>query len=286
MGYTRKILSSRKVSKSPVFYTRSFKLDLAESFHFHYRNFRIEMSPEEWVSVSKGFFFSWLSWLLLGRPTVRPEERHLKFCSTEDLSLEIGGEHNTVRSDDLMVELQNQADYIHLHYRGSRIEFSLDEFREYASEIHKADLKLEDENIYDDCPRRIGLDHIIQPKGRVDKRPNPQNFSIDDRFLPEGYDQTRNSVIFDPDNDEWVQQTNVRSDAPLKDKTAGFLSIIPTTLLVLVNLIFCLIARRKSNPTFRTYLKDLLRVHVIGEKMFQNLKSIRIKMETKFSKLS
>jgi hypothetical protein len=281
MGYTRKVLSSKKVSKSPVFYTRSFKLDLAESFHFHYRNFRIEMSPKEWRAVARGFFFTWISWLLLGRPTVRPEDRHLKFCGIEDLSLEIGDDQNTVRADDLMVELQNQADYVHLHYRGSRIEFSLDEFQEFAAEIHKADVELSKDNTYDDCPRRIGLEHIIQPKGRVDNRPNIQNFSTDDKFLPEGYDQTRNSVIFDPVTNNWVQQTSVSVEAPLNKKTPGFFALLPTTFLVFVDVICSMITRRKSNATFRTFLKDLIRVHLIGEKAFQVLKRFRSNLLSK-----
>lgn len=275
MGYTRKVLSSKKVSKSPVFYTRSFRLDLAETFHLHYRNFRIEMSPDEWRAVAKSFFFTWISWLLLGRPTVRPEDRHLKFCAVEDLSMEIGGDYETVRADDLMVELQNQADYIHLHYRGSRIEFSLDEFREFAAEIHKADVELYNNKIYDDCPRRMGLEHIIQPKGRVDNRKNTQNFSTDDKFLPERYDQTRNSVIFDPVSNDWIQQTSVSVDAPLNKKVTGFFSIFPTIILVFVNMVYSLITRRKSNATFRTFLKDLIRVHVIGESAYQFLKKLR-----------
>ena len=38
MGFTREILAARRLNEKTVFYTDSFRIDLAESFHFHFRN--------------------------------------------------------------------------------------------------------------------------------------------------------------------------------------------------------------------------------------------------------
>lgn len=278
MGYTRKLLSSKNVPNTPVFYTQSFRLDLAESFHFHYRNFRVEMAPSEWVYVCKGFFTTWLTWWLLGKPTVRPEDRHLKFANTEDLSPEIGDGYKSVRGDELAIELQNQADYIHLHYRGSRIEFSLAEFRTFADAVQNANNELLVEKVYEECPRRVGLNHIIQVRGRVEKHNNPQNFLIGDEFMPADAGYTRNSVIFDKETNQWKQQNDVAFEDPLSQNTPGLLAIPTTILVIIADTIGSIVGKRETNPTYRTYLKDLIRVNLIGETLFQKIKAFRTKL--------
>ena len=49
-----------------------------------------------------------------------------------------------------------------------------------TSSVEKAKKELKDGKVYEEAPRRVGLDHIIQVKGRVDRTENKQDFLIDD----------------------------------------------------------------------------------------------------------
>ena len=68
MGFTRKVLGEKELDHKPVFYTDSFRIDLCESLHIHYRNFRLELSLEEWKEFAKGIIFGYLRWLRRSKP--------------------------------------------------------------------------------------------------------------------------------------------------------------------------------------------------------------------------
>ena len=206
MGYTREVLSKKTVDPVPTFYTKSFRIDLGESFHLHYRNYRIEFSKKEFDIISKGFFWARIRFLLTGKVSIRPEEHGIKFWDYQNLPDEIGIGTAGVRGDDLSVELQEQTDYIHLHYKGSRIEFTIDEFNEFAKVISESDEKLKNNSDIDSAPRRIGKNHAIQPRGRIDKRENVGGFLTQNELVPENVEHTRKSVIIDRITGEAIPQ--------------------------------------------------------------------------------
>jgi hypothetical protein len=256
MGYTRSILAKKDVSDEPVFYTTSFRLDLAESFHLHYRNTRIEFSPEEWNIVSKGFFWGRLRWLFLGRPIVRPEEHCIKFWDVK-VPKKIGNEYPSIRGSELAIELQEQTDYLHLHYRGLKLEFTIEEFLDFSQEIKTADEKLRNFPNIDDAPRRTGLDHKIQPQGRVDERANTGNFITDNRFVPEGHENTRKSIVFNEETQKF--DTHGGSvDIPVTFPSKLY---YPIAFIYLgIHVVFCKIFRQPIEKSMIRYFLDFLKI--------------------------
>ena len=55
MGHCKKILSSNTVEAVPKFLSNQGVLELAENFHFHYRNYRLEMDHSEFETLSLAF---------------------------------------------------------------------------------------------------------------------------------------------------------------------------------------------------------------------------------------
>jgi hypothetical protein len=271
MGYVKKILSSRKISNKPVFYTKSLRIDLAESFHLHYRNNRIEMSPDEFAKLSKSFFISWLEWNIMGRPKIRPPGNHLAFTGAE-ISEEIGGGYPSIRGDELTVELQYQADYIHLHYRGIRIEFTIDEFKDFA-EVIGVSLKeiISDKNL-EDYPKRIGINHKLQPEGRVSESKNIGNFWIGNTIIEQKNKNekiNRNSIIYDENQNKWINQLNFH-DKLDENKLPNLLFSIPIFFyLILRPFIFLILFEKpKRNNTIEKLFISMIE-EIFGKSVVQ-----------------
>lgn len=205
MGFTRKILAAKEVSPSPVYYTSSFRIDLAESFHMHYRNVRLEFTTEEFRTVAGGFLMAYLEWLTMGKPSYISPNAFLKFFDSK-LHPVIGEGCETVRGNELSVELQQHTDYIHLHYRGLKIEFSIDEYLEFAEVVCQAKDEIERMDILKDFPKRVGHDHTVMAKGRVIPNTNSGNFWIGDTYTEDPAPKTRDSMIYDEQLGIWRQQ--------------------------------------------------------------------------------
>ena len=195
------------MSPSPVFYTDSFRIDLAEAFHMHYRNLRIELTTEEFRTVAKGFLMGYLEWLSIGRPPHSSTDAFLKFFDAK-VDPVIGRGSEMVRGDELSVELQQQTDYIHLHYRGLKIEFSIDEYLEFAEVISEAREQIEvlKTDILKDYPKRVGCYHKVMAKGRVIPNKNGGNFWIGNTYSESSVTKTRDSMIYDQKLGVWQQQ--------------------------------------------------------------------------------
>ena len=212
MGFTREILASRHLKEKTVFYTDSFRIDLAESFHFHFRNLRLAFSISEFKTVAFAFFKTYLCWLLRGLPGYRLADQFIQFINArfiqsapQDIFL--------TRAAELTIELQQQADYIHVHYRSLRLELSISEFMEIADIIAAAKAQLD--SIVTEYPRRLGYFHGSWPNGRVHglsslpsgtvPAPIPAFWTSDRSSVgPEA--QTYRSMIWDKISNRWKPQ--------------------------------------------------------------------------------
>ena len=257
MGYTRKIIETKEVSDKPTFYTKSLRIDLAENFHLHYRNFRIEMSSIEFAKMAKSWFIGWIKWNFLGRPKVRPTDDHLVIYST-DLPEKIGEGNDLVRGSELTVELQHQTDYIHLHYRGSRIEFSVDEFKDFAEVISKSKVKIDNDPDLQDYPKRIGLNHKLQPEFRVTDSKNEGKFWIGKTIIEKDEHQKldRDSLVYNEKKGDWEKQFDYKNKNKLPNPFFFFTSLIYYLLrypFLILNL-----EKPKNNPTIRNYLLNYM----------------------------
>ena len=212
MGFTRDILAARRLSEKTVFYTDSFRIDLAESFHFHFRNLRLAFSISDFKTVGFAFLKTFFCWLFRGLPGYRPADQFIQFVAArfaepaaEDILL--------TRAAELTIELQQQADYIHVHYRSLRLELSISEFMEIADIIAAAKAQLDSTVI--DYPRRLGYFHGSWPNGRVEglssSPPGTVPTSIpafwtSDRSSAGSEAQTWRSMVWDKGSNRWKPQ--------------------------------------------------------------------------------
>lgn len=256
MGYTRKVLKKVDIDPAPTFYSSSFRIDLGESFHLHYRNKRLEFSPSEFDKVSRGFFWARVRYLLTGKVTIRPEEHIIKFWDDSTLTEETGADYPSVRGSELSVELQEQTDYIHLHYQGSRLEFSIAEFQEFANVIQEANVQLLADETIESAPRRIGKNHKIQPDNRVDDRKNIGEYLTGNTLLSEKHEYTRKSVIKDEETDTFVSQID---DSPTIVQYPSKLYLIFFLPYVVLHISGKLFNRTTIEKTLIKYLKDWIR---------------------------
>jgi hypothetical protein len=207
MGVTRNILSRKTISDVPTFYSDVVKLEAAESFHFHYRDFRFVFSQAEFEAVSGAFVLAYLDWFSRGKHFSGNPDAFKSLIQVR-VDERVGSGFPPVRGDDLCVELQQHADYLHLHYRGFRAEFTIDEFLEFADVMKDAAGKLRAMDGIADCPRRVGKHHIVQARGRVTDSANSGEFWIGDNYIQSDDLKTRKSVVIDDDNGDYVDQTD------------------------------------------------------------------------------
>ena len=62
MGIVEKILSKKKINRESIINSNKSSIELSENFHFHYRNFRIELDHEEFKKISKQIIKSYFKW--------------------------------------------------------------------------------------------------------------------------------------------------------------------------------------------------------------------------------
>jgi hypothetical protein len=192
MGFTRLLLSRKGLSPC-VFYTRSARIDLAETFHIHWRNLRLELDASGFRLLVRGLLVSYLKWTFRGRPRSRPPDRFMELIKARLPSLK----------GELRIELQQQTDYVHFHYRDLRIELTYAEFLQMAGAFRMARLRFEKSGVSTDAPRRQGLDHETNPKRRVSAAPNSAGLWVGDDRPPDL--KTYESMILDPGRG-WVKQ--------------------------------------------------------------------------------
>jgi len=210
MGFTRKVLASKKLDDKSVFYSDKFAIELAESLHIHIRNFRIEFSLEEWTLFVKAVIQSWYKYWQFGKPWYLHPKDNLKLFQTK-IDPVAGNGKDTALKNDIKIELQEFADSIHFHFRNVRYEFTIDEFLEFSSKIGKARESILSMEELKDYPKRIGYNHIMQPKNRVTESKNPGKFvTHDSRFLnPDS--KSYDSLEYNEETKSWEHQFKVNN---------------------------------------------------------------------------
>lgn len=207
MGYTREVLAEKKLDDKSVFYTESFKIEVAESIHIHLRNFRLCFSIEEWKTFAKGVFTSYFRWWLKGKPGYQPTSHNWKLFQGKIPPVAGQGE-DSVLKNEMLVELSQFTDYIHLHFRNTRYEFTVDEFLEYADQITGARDRIKQMSIMQDYPKRTGYFHIQQPRDRVTQNKNSGGFVTHSSRFPDSVSKTYDSVLLNKKTGQWKKQLN------------------------------------------------------------------------------
>tara|TARA_Y100000768_G_C23983615_1_gene687410 strand:- start:71 stop:790 length:720 start_codon:yes stop_codon:yes gene_type:complete len=175
MGIVEKILSRKKIEEESVISTDSLSVELSENFHIHYRNSRYELDHKEWNELSKKIFISYLKWLILFKPKsgdIDHSGKQIFLGNSKKIGGNPGEFNDYVRSDEIRIELQKWADYVHLHYKWLRLEFSINEFLDFADTVGDAKKELLKNFKINELPKREGKYHYPCPRGRVNKKDN------------------------------------------------------------------------------------------------------------------
>ena len=147
MGHTIVNLADRKLDGSPIFDKR-LVVEVAETFHVHYRNLRIVLSQKDWEAFGKGMADAWKRWNDRGCPPAG--SGHIELCRKEvaespidnDLcKVNLNKNLYAVNEGRIFAEGAELMDdqYIHLKVRDLRLELTKKEFKELATAIKEAD---------------------------------------------------------------------------------------------------------------------------------------------------
>ena len=176
MGHCRKILGFKIVEPIATFYSDLFAIELAENFHVHLRNLRLELDHVEFERLARGFAEALRAWQQHGRVATQRYEvagdRFLKLHTSKIQPIPSQWNPNT-SNDELRVELQQWADYVHVHYRQLRLEYTVQEFLDFASTIEEAKRTLQAQLAQEENPKRVGKFHRANPDGRVESTGGP-----------------------------------------------------------------------------------------------------------------
>ena len=121
MGHTRKYYP-QKIPTIPIFSSSKLVIELAENFHFHYRNYRLEMDHIEFELMARALLRHMQIGILRGCPKSVTYEKQgdknvFSDLTTPNCPSFANLETNTGSSH---VELQHWIDYFHIHYKDFR----------------------------------------------------------------------------------------------------------------------------------------------------------------------
>jgi hypothetical protein len=100
------------------------------------------------------------------------------FLGTGKLDEQPSRKNPAISSNELRVEVQQWADYIHLHWKWLRTELTFQEFVELAEAMSLSLGELQSAPWYASAPRRVGTSHQAVPKGRVDREDTSKEFWV------------------------------------------------------------------------------------------------------------
>lgn len=149
MGQTIRQLAAAPLSNQAVFNNRMV-VEACESFHFHYRNLRINVSYADWPAFAKGFADSYHRWEKQGKPFGGHTELCRKIVATnpKEEGIQVNLNHNLYKLNKGKIfskgtDLADDA-YIHLKIRDLRLEMPIEEFNTLAEVIGKAAVTLKE----------------------------------------------------------------------------------------------------------------------------------------------
>lgn len=147
MGRTLIALADRKLEGEPVFPHRMV-VEVAESFHFHYRNLRIVLSQTDWDSFGKGVRDAYKRWEERGKPEPK-QGQHIELCRKEVATVPLDSDYCKVNLNKNLyaenkgrifaegAELEDET-YVHLKIRDLRVELTKAEFKVLAEAVKEA----------------------------------------------------------------------------------------------------------------------------------------------------
>ena len=161
MGLINKIYSQTTVTPSSKMYSNHFTIERTENFHIHLRNLRIELDKNEYRMLSVGFIFAFFKWIFTGMKEKTPGENQFLFKDKVPNSPSITNGFTT--SDEVRVELQQWADFVHIHYKNIRLEFTVDEAKEFVQTISESLPGIIETSNTPSRVQRVGFNHRAVP---------------------------------------------------------------------------------------------------------------------------
>lgn len=160
MGQTINNLAKCKLNGKPIFSNR-FVIEICEKVHFHYRNFRIVQSLDDFINMAEGVAASLERWKKRGCPGTG--SRHIELCRKQIAVADFSDTVEVNLNKNLYIENEGGifaegADfkdpvYVHLKIRDTRIELSIEEFKLIAETLNEAKKRLEDSDIPELVPQ-------------------------------------------------------------------------------------------------------------------------------------
>jgi hypothetical protein len=143
MGQTIQTLAERPLPPKAIFNNR-FVVESCETFHFHYRNLRINLNFQDWLSMGKGFADAFARWMKKGQPVGKHSELCRKdvarFPVDEGLKINLNKNLYVPNEGKIFSEGADLKDefYIHFKVRDIRLEFTEEEFNVLADAVKEA----------------------------------------------------------------------------------------------------------------------------------------------------
>lgn len=144
MGQTLKGLAKKIIGDKAIFNNR-FVVEVCECFHVHYRNLRIVLSKDDFISMASGMRDALARWEKQGKPETS-EHTHIELCrknisgSGNEVMVNLNNNLYKVNEGRIFAEGADFKDpaYIHLKIRDIRVELSVDDFNQLADAVIEA----------------------------------------------------------------------------------------------------------------------------------------------------
>jgi hypothetical protein len=143
MGKTLAKLASRSLDQNRICNTRCI-VECCETFHFHWRNTRLEMAPADFLELLRMFSAAAREYEGRGKPATHSEAyiplgrmQILHPDNSPDL-LRVELCQNTFRTQFRTETTFDDEEYVHIHYRDVRLEMPVPEFCALAKALSEA----------------------------------------------------------------------------------------------------------------------------------------------------
>ncbi len=143
MGKVIRLLAASKLSQNTIFNSR-FVVECCENFHLHWRNIRLELTPQNFSAIAQTVEAGTRFWQAQGSPSSHP---HLELsraviqnpiCQPSELKIELCENLYKIHETSKDSHFLEEDAFVHLHYRDLRVEMSNEEFHRFARTVTEA----------------------------------------------------------------------------------------------------------------------------------------------------
>lgn len=155
MGQTITNLAKRQIGQKSIFNNRMV-VEICEKMHFHYRNFRIVQTLDDFIAMAEGIASSLERWKKRGCPGTG--SRHIELCRKQVAVADFSDTVEVNLNKNLYLENEGhifseganfkEPTYVHIKLRDVRIECSVEEFKIIAETLNEAQKRLEDSSLH------------------------------------------------------------------------------------------------------------------------------------------